>query len=221
MKTAAFYRKLADRSCTTTREAAQLTGLRVPAASMKLRRLAAEGLVIPVKRGHWLVGPAAPRAGALVAVAADPYRAYLSGWSALRVHGRIQQIPRKHFAVTLGRPREVALGGTGVSLHHVAPEVFGGYDYDSRGDGFVASAEKAIFDMAYLAAMNRSRVGAHLPETDLRGLRWSEVKAWVARIPAQSMRPVVLRNLQRIREERASATGATLPDETRDLNYIP
>ena len=83
----------------------------------------------------------------------------------------------------------------------VAPEVFGGYDYDSRGDGFVASAETAIFDLAYLAAMNRSRVGAHLPETDLRGLRWSEVKAWVARIPAQSMRPVVLRNLQRIREE--------------------
>jgi hypothetical protein len=49
--------------------------------------------------------------------------------------------------------------------------------------------------------MNRSRVGAHLPETDLRGLRWNDVKAWVARIPAESMRPSVLRHLERIREE--------------------
>jgi hypothetical protein len=201
MNSTAFYRKLADRPRTTTREAAQITGLRVPAASMALRRLAAEGLALPLKRGHWHLGSAAPKAGALVAVSADPYEAYLSGWSALRVHGRIQQIPRKHFAVTLGRPAEVSLAGTKVSLHHVAPELFGGYEYDIGTGGFAASAEKAVFDLAYLAAMNRSRVGAHLPETDLRGLRWSEVKSWVARIPAGSMRPAVLRNLQRIREE--------------------
>lgn len=207
MNSAAFYRKLADRPRTTTREAAQMNGLRVPAASMALRRLAAEGLALPLKRGHWHVGPAAPKAGTLVAAAADPYQAYLSGWSALRVHGRIQQIPRKHFAVTLGRPGEVSLAGTKVSLHHVAPELFGGYEYDIGTGGFAASAEKAIFDLAYLAAMNRSRVGAHLPETDLRGLRWNEVKSWVARIPGGSTRPAVLRNLQRIREEHGPETS--------------
>lgn len=209
MNTVALYRKLADRPRITTREAAQITGLRVPAASMALRRLADEGLTRPLKRGHWHLGTAAPKAGALLAVAADPYQAYLSGGSALRIHGRIQQIPRKHFAITLGRPGEVSLDGTQVSLHHLAPVLFGGYEYDAAHGGLVASAEKAIFDLAYLAAMNRSRVGAYLPETDLRGLRWNAVKWWIARIPGAFMRPAVVRNLRRIREEHEPGASGT------------
>jgi len=205
MNALAFYRKLADRPSLTTREAAQITGLEIPAASMALRRLAAEGLATPLKRGHWFLGRTPPPPGVLAMVAADPYLAYLSGWSALRVHGRIQQIPRRHFAVTLGRPSECCLAGTQVFLHRMAPVLFGGYESESGTGGLVASAEKAIFDLAYLAATQRSRVSANLPETNLRGLRWSEVKSWVARIPGASIRTAVRRHLSRIRREQGRA----------------
>ncbi|MEX1044920.1 MAG: winged helix-turn-helix transcriptional regulator, partial [Chthoniobacterales bacterium] len=154
MNATAFYQKLQRHPRTTTREAAQITGLSVPAASMALRRLATEGLATPLKRGHWFLGTSA-KLGVLVTAAADPYQAYLSGWSALRLHERIQQIPQKQFAITLGRPGEVDIAGTTVTLHHLKPALFGGYVYDSRVNGFVASPEKAIFDLAYLAAMNR------------------------------------------------------------------
>ncbi|MEX1044753.1 MAG: hypothetical protein WEC73_01375, partial [Chthoniobacterales bacterium] len=166
MNAIAFYQKLQGHQRITTREAAQLTDLSVPAASMALRRLATGGLATPLKRGHWFLGKSA-KPGVLITAAADPYQAYLSGWSALRLHERIQQIPQKLFAITLGRPGEVVIAGTTLTLHHLTSALFGGYEYDIGADGFVASPEKAIFDLAYLAAMNRSRISAHLPETDL------------------------------------------------------
>ena len=209
MNASSFYRKLLCHNWVTTREAAQLTGLSIPAASMALRRLSTEGLATALKRGHWLVGGSALKPGVLVAAAADPYQAYLSGWSALRVHDRIQQIPQKHFAMTLGRPGEIEMAGAKLSFHCIAPELFGGYSHDSRVDGFVASAEKAIFDLAYLAAMNRSLVSGNLPETEMCGLKWREVKAWVGRISGSSVRRAVERQLERIRGQLAVSAEET------------
>jgi len=203
MTTLSFYQKLAGHKRITTRAAAQLAGVSIPAASMALRRLAAEGLSTRLKKGAWLVGTSSSQPGALVTAAADPYLAYLSGRSALRLHGRIQQIPETQFAVTLGRPGEVEMHGGRIELHRIKPELFGGYVYDPRVDGFVASPEKALFDLAYLKAMNRSRVSGSLPETDLKGLRWKEVQTWLRRIPAHRVRAAVERALRSIREQHA------------------
>ena len=95
------------------------------------------------------------------------------------------------------------MAGGRVALHRIKPELFGGYAYDSRVDGFVASAEKAVFDLAYLAAMNRSSVSGSLPETDLKGLRWTEVQKWLRRIPTQRVRAAVEQALDRIRKQHA------------------
>ena len=203
MNALAFYQKISGLGRVTTREAAQITGLEIPAASMALRRLAAEGLATPLKRGHWIFGNPAMKPGLLVTAAADPYQAYLSGWSALRIHDRIQQIPQRHFAITLGRPGARDIAGTVIELHHITPEVFSGFNHDPRVEGFVASAEKAIFDLAYLAAMNRSAVSGNLPETDLRRLRWSAVKDWIARIRRPALRQAVESQVQRIRQQHA------------------
>jgi len=205
MTSVGFYQKLAGHKRITTRDAAQLTGMSIPAASMALRRLAAEGLCTPLKKGHWLLGSPSSKPGSLVTAAADPYQAYLSGWSSLRLHDRIQQIPQKQFAVTLGRPAEVDIAGTRITLHRIMPKLFGGYIYDSRVDGFVASPEKAVFDLAYLAAMNRSRVSGNLPETDLSNLRWREVRNWVRRIQTSRLRDSVEKNLEKMREQHAEA----------------
>lgn len=156
-----------------------------------------------MKRGTWLPGATSFKPGSLVTAAADPYQAYLSGWSALRLHNRIQQIPQTQFAVTLGRPGEVEMLGARIALHRIKPEPFGGYDYDPSVDGFVASPEKAIFDFAYFAAMNRSAVTGSLPETNLKGLRWKEVQGWLRRIPTPRARAAVARALDSIREQHA------------------
>ena len=73
MTTLAFYQKLAGQTRITTRAAAQLTGVSIPAASMALRRLAADGMSIALKKGTWLLGTSSPKPGALVTAAADPY----------------------------------------------------------------------------------------------------------------------------------------------------
>lgn len=203
MTSLAFYQKLAGQKRVTTRTAAQLTGVSIPAASMALRRLAAHGLSTPLKKGSWLIGNSSAKPGALVTAAADPYVAYLSGASALRLHERIQQLPQHQFAVTLGRPGEVKMTSGSVTLHRIKPELFGGYAYDAKVDGFVASPEKAVFDVAYLAAMNRSRVSGSLPETNLKGLRWSEVQKWLRRIPTPRVRAAVEQALDTIRQQHA------------------
>jgi predicted transcriptional regulator of viral defense system len=174
---------------------------------MALRRLAADGLSLPLKKGSWIIGDTASKPGELVTAAADPYLAYLSGWSALRLHGRIQQLPQTQFAVTLGRPGEVLIGGSRIALHRIKPELFGGYAFDDRVDGFVASPEKALFDLAYLTAMNRSRVTGNLPETDLQGLRWKEVQTWLRRISTPRVRIAVERALHSIREQHTGTKG--------------
>ena len=206
MNASAFYRKLVGYDRVTTREAAQLCGLNIPTASMALRRLSAEGLATALKRGHWLIGGSTLKSGVIVAAAADPYQAYLSGWSALRVHDRIQQIPQQHFAITLGRPCEIEMAGAVMAFHRIAPELFGGYSHDSRVDGFLASSEKAVFDLAYLAASNRSPVSGNLPETDLHGLKWREVKGWIARISSLPLRRAVEKKLEGLREHHACNT---------------
>jgi len=204
MTSLAFYQKLAGQKRITTRSAAQLAGVSIPAASMALRRLAAEGLSVPLKKGTWLLGAAASKPGALVTAAAEPYQAYLSGWSALRLHERIQQLPQTQFAITLGRPGEVEMPGGRIALHSIKPELFGGYAYDARVDGFVASPEKALFDLAYLTAMNRSQVSGSLPETNLKGLRWKEVQTWLRRIQSPRVRTAVEQALRSIREQHAA-----------------
>jgi predicted transcriptional regulator of viral defense system len=207
MTTLSFYRKIAEQRRVTTRLAAQLAGLGMSTASMALQRLAAEGLVTRIKRGAWLVGPAASKPAALVAAAAQPYDAYLSGWSALRHHKRLQQFPETNFGVTLGRPAEIAVGGATVRLHHIKPALFTGYAYDSTAEGLVASPEKALFDVAYFSAMNRRPSSGTLPEIDLQGFRWSELQRWLRRIPNPGIRTAVDRSLRGLRQQNAESNS--------------
>lgn len=201
MTTLSFYQKIAGQRHVTTRSAAQLAGMSMTTASMALQRLAAEGLVTRIKAGSWLVGSAVREPAALVAAVARPYEAYLSGWSALRHHGRIQQFPETHFGVTLGRPTEVKVASVRVRLHHITPTLFTGYDLVPELGGHVASPEKALFDIVYFAAMNRRRHSGRLPETELTRLRWRDIQGWMRRIPAARVRIRVDQKLRALREQ--------------------
>lgn len=169
-----------------TADAATALRLSTTAASMALSRLVAAGLVSSVRHGTWWID------GVI-----DPYRlpgyltapldSYLSLHTALHLRGLVEQIPEVFYAVTLGRTQRVTTRAGTFSFHHVAPEVFGGFEETERGIK-LATAEKALFDFAYLSA-GRSRLFATLPELELpRGFRRSELRRWLERVPSARSR---------------------------------
>ena len=165
-----------------TADAAVALGLTKPAATMTLSRLVEAGLVASVRHGTWWIeGKLDPYR--LPEILSAPFDSYLSLQTALHLRGLIEQIPEVFYAVTLGRTRRIPTNAGPYSFHHVAPEVFGGFEETEAGLK-VATAEKALFDVAYLSA-GRSRLFATLPELELpRGFRESEARRWIRKIPS-------------------------------------
>jgi predicted transcriptional regulator of viral defense system len=123
-----------------------------------------------------------------------PLESYVSLHTSLYLHGMIEQIPSVIYAVSLARTQRVATQVAAFSIHHVAPEVFGGFEETASGVK-LASPEKALFDFAYLSA-GRSRLFTALPELELpRRFRSAELKRWLARIPAERSRTITQRKL--------------------------
>ncbi len=144
-----------------TADAAAAFGQSTYAASKTLSRLAQSGLVTAVRHGTWWVG-----------ARADPYRlpeyltapmpSYLSLQTALHLRGLIEQIPEVFYVVSLARTQRIATRTGVFSVHHIAPELFGGFEETPAGVK-IASAEKALFDLAYLSG-GRSRLFTAVPE---------------------------------------------------------
>lgn len=176
-----------------TADAAAALGQSTAAASMTLSRLVASGLVTAVRHGTWWIDGAV-----------DPYRlpdyltaplpSYVSLQTALHVHGLIEQIPEVIYVVSLARSQRVTTRVASFSVHHVAPEVFGGF-VESTAGVKLATAEKALFDVAYLSA-GRSRLFTSLPELELpRGFDRRALERWIARIPSERSRTLTSRKL--------------------------
>lgn len=119
----------------------------------------------------------------------------LSLHTALQLHGLIEQIPEVVYAVSLGRTQRMQTSAGVFSFHHVAPEVFGGYDENPEGVR-LATPEKALFDYAYLSA-GRSRRFRALPELELPpGFRRAELERWTARIGSERSRTITRQKLE-------------------------
>lgn len=180
-----------------TRDVSALLQVSPANASVLLARLAERGLVGRLTRGRWTVGT---QSYALLAEqVAAPSPAYVSLQSALFRHGVIGQVPGMIYAVTLGRARKIHTPSGTVSLHRIPPELFGGFEIAEDG-AKVATVEKALFDLFYLAP-TRSRLFVKLPETELpRSIRWSEVNRWTKLIVGNSRRAFVEKRLKDLRE---------------------
>lgn len=179
-----------------TADAAAALGLSTDAASHTLTRLAEAGLVTSVRHGSWWID------GEI-----DPYRlpeyltaplpSYLSLQTALHLRGLIEQVPEVFYAVSLARTQRIVTHAGTFSIHHVAPEVFGGFEETAEGVK-IATAEKALFDVAYLSG-GRSRLFTSLPELELpRRFRMSELERWTSRIPSARSRTMTIRRLSRL-----------------------
>jgi hypothetical protein len=85
--------------------------------------------------------------------------------SALYLHSLIEQISAVIYAATLGRPWRVKTPIVTVSFHQFPPQLFTGFDVSQAG-AKIATPEKALFDVLYLAP-GKSRLFAHLPELEV------------------------------------------------------
>jgi predicted transcriptional regulator of viral defense system len=178
----------------TTADAATILGLSVTAASHTLRRLAASGLVTAVRHGVWALSDR-PDPLALAEYVTAPYPSYVSLQTALYRRGMITQIPSSIYLVSLARSGLIETGVGMYGVHHVRPELFGGFEHDSRSGTKLALPEKALFDFLYLSP-TRGRLFASLPELELpRGFQRSVVREWINRIPSARSRTIVARRL--------------------------
>lgn len=179
-----------------TADAAAALGLTTAAASQTLTRLARAGLVRNVRHGTWWLEDALDPLR-LPEYLTAPLPAYVSLQTALHRHGLIEQIPEVVYAVSLAKTQRLMTKAGTFSIHHVAPEVFGGFEETQRG-AKVATAEKALFDFAYLSS-GRSRLFTSLPELELpRGFKRKELSRWLAKIPSERSRTLTSQKLDEL-----------------------
>jgi predicted transcriptional regulator of viral defense system len=178
-----------------TREAAARLGVSVSRASHLLASLERAGLARRLRRGLWSlrtdVDPFA-----VPAYLTAPLPAYVSLWSALAHHGMIEQVPRRIFAVSLARAQIVDTSAGTYSIHHIAPELFDGYE-GSQDGGYFAVPEKALFDTVYVRTAVAGRVA--LTELELTaGFDARRLEVWTGRIARPRLRTLVSRELERV-----------------------
>jgi predicted transcriptional regulator of viral defense system len=180
------------RSIIETREAAVRLGVSVSRSSQLLNSLEESGLVRRLRRGLWALRPDIDPFSVPPYLTA-PFPAYVSFWSALARHGMIEQVPRQVFVASLDRTRRISTTVGTYSIHHLAPELFDGYD-GSEEVGYLAKPEKALFDTVYLRAPRGGQI--LLPELELPD-RFQEEKLeeWTSRVARPRLRTLVSHGL--------------------------
>lgn len=182
------------RSIIETREVAVRLGVSTSHASHVLDSLQEAGLVRRLRRGLWAIRPDIDPFMVPPYLTA-PFPAYTSFWSALAHHGMIEQVPRYFYVASLDRTRRIDTSVGTYSIHHVAPELFDGYE-GSDEQGYLAIPEKALFDTVYLLAPRGGDI--RLPELELPGgFHLEKLEAWTSRIERPRLRTIVTRGLDR------------------------
>jgi predicted transcriptional regulator of viral defense system len=181
----------------TTNDAAACLQVPNGHASATLARLAAWGQVIRLRRGVWAF-PNRVDSLALPEYLTSPFPAYVSLQSALYLHGMISQVPAMTYAVSLARTRRFTTSLGTVSIHHVQPAFFFGFEEAGRSGGHLATPEKALIDFLYLAPA-RSKLFRAFPELEWpRRFSAGRARSIVKRITPARRRTLVSRALERL-----------------------
>ncbi len=188
----------------TNAQAATAWGQSVSATTHTLLRLADAGLVQRIRHGLWTTEEISDPL-ALASALTQPYPCYGSMWTALARHGMIEQIPRAISVVSLGRSQTIETTVGSFVIHHIHPDLYGGMVRDVAR--LLATPEKAVFDTAYLLAVQGH---VSLPELTLPdGFDDNAVRSWVERVPSQSLRTFTRKQVERLlmRDEHEEPTS--------------
>ena len=176
----------------TTREAATRMETSTQNAGRRLRALEGAGLAQKLRHGLWLldaeIGPFA-----VAPYLTTPFPSYVSFWSALSFHDMIEQIPRQISVAALDRARRIETTVGTFVIHHLAPEVFGGFEGTSTS-GYVARPEKALFDTVYVRSASGSK--AYFTEMTIpAGFDHNALEGWINRIGSKRLMTTVARRI--------------------------
>ena len=194
MRTSDAYGSLLalGRPVVETREAAARLGTSLTNASRILRALDEAGLARRIRRGLWALDREVD-AFVVAPYLTAPFPAYVSFWSALARHDMIEQIPRSVFVASLDRSKDLSTPIGVFSIHHLAPELFGGFDA-TPDTGYLATPEKALFDTVYVRVPRGGRV--YLPELSLPpSFETAQIESWTEKIARPRLRTLVSREL--------------------------
>jgi predicted transcriptional regulator of viral defense system len=184
-----------------TRDLAALLRVSTSNATTILRRLAQTGMITHLSRGRWLLNEKIDRL-ALPELISAPYPAYVSLQSALFHHGLIEQIPSVLYAVTPARPRRLQTPLGTISFHRMPPQLFKGFELEARSDAKVATPEKALFDMLYLAP-GRSRVFSSQPELTIPPrFQWQRLKEYTKLVKSPGRRAYIAERIRALKSRR-------------------
>ncbi len=158
----------------TTRDASAYLKITKTHASKLLSRLEEAQQIWRLGRGIWTLKKAlTPLLIPQYLVA--PFPAYISLQTALYFHGMISQIPSVIYAISLARTHIFKTPLADISIHHVNPDFYQGFERDQRTGVIMATPEKALIDLLYLSYGRNSYFQA-LPEIDFPS-QFSEAKA--------------------------------------------
>ena len=181
-----------------SRDVAALLQVSTSNATTILRRLAREGMIVHLSRGRWLVNQKIARL-ALPELISAPHPAYVSLQSALFHHGLIEQIPAVIYAVTPARPRRLRTPLGTISFHRMPPELFKGFELLSLSDAKIATPEKALFDLLYLAP-GKSRLFSNQPELTIpRRFQWQRLKEYTTLVKSHGRQAYITDRIHTLR----------------------
>jgi predicted transcriptional regulator of viral defense system len=161
-----FYKlKALGQPILQTREVAALLKIKTSTASKILSRLAKHKHIIYLRRGLWGI-PEQIDPLMLPEYLTAPLPSYISLQSALFYHAMISQIPNLIYAVSLARTKKFTTPLGTVSIHHIQPDFFFGFEAIGKHQIKMATPEKAIFDTLYLS-IAKSKLFYPLPELEL------------------------------------------------------
>ncbi len=177
----------------STRDAAARWQKTQQVAGQRLRKMEESGLVRRLRRGLWVLASKAEPV-VIAPYLTSPYPAYVSFWSALAEHGMFEQIPRVISVASTARSQRISTEVGEFQVHHLAPELFGGFE-GSADRGYMATAEKALFDTVYVRTAAGSRPS--FPELTLpRRFVKNRLREWTDRIESKRLRTLVARHLR-------------------------
>lgn len=196
MRSLEAYRQLRELNVDVldTSDAAAHLGIKISHASRVLERLAEAGQIVRLKRGVWTFQSQLDPLR-LPEYLTAPLPSYVSLQSALFYHGMISQIPHVVYAVSPARTRRWLTPLATVSIHHLCPSFFFGFESIGKSSIKMACPEKALLDCLYLSSV-RSRLFASLPELDIPEIfDIHKVRSWLDQIPSIRMQTIIRQRL--------------------------
>lgn len=147
-----------------TKDVAAYLNININHANKLLSRISETQQIIHIKHGAWVFPDVEPLT--LPSILTAPFPAYVSLQTALYYHGMILQIPDTIYAVSLARTRLFRTPLANVSIHHIQPSFFFGYDEIDDTLLRIATPEKSLIDIFYLS-QTKTRLFHSLPEVEL------------------------------------------------------